>query len=331
MTTAQILECLKGLSVLVVGDLCLDRWCRYDPKLSEPSRETGLPRIAVVSTETTPGAAGTVASNLVSLGVRRVGLLGIYGGDGHGTELIGALAGRGIDSSLLVGVPGWPTFTYTKLINSETGLEDRPRVDFVPVRPIPEEAEAAVLRTLRTTAGEFDVILVSDQAETDSGGLISSSVRYALSALAQSDPGLVIWVDSRKRGELFRSVVVKLNEQEAGEACGRLFGGRDYEALRRHIGHQTMIVTLGPEGALVVTREGERLVPTLPVDDPVDICGAGDSFNAGAATALAVSGDAERAAAFGNLVASVTIMKPGTGTASGEEVLAAELRRLGAS
>jgi sugar/nucleoside kinase (ribokinase family) len=60
------------------------------------------------------------------------------------------------------------------------------------------------------------------------------------------------------------------------------------------------------------------------VENPVDICGAGDSFSAGAATALRVTGSPADAARFGNLVASITIMKPGTGTASAAELLAAE-------
>ena len=38
--------------------------------LADPSRETGIPRIAVVSTEVTPGAAGTVANNVAALGAR---------------------------------------------------------------------------------------------------------------------------------------------------------------------------------------------------------------------------------------------------------------------
>jgi len=39
--------------------------------------------------------------------------------------------------------------------------------------------------------------------------------------------------------------------------------------------------------------------------------------------AMAVTGDPVQAASFGNLVASTTIMKKGTGTASPQEVLAA--------
>src|SRR5206468_4779249 len=65
----------------------LDRWCRYDPSLSEPSRETGIPRTAVVSAEVTAGAAGTIASNLSALGAGRVAVLGVIGDDGNGEEL----------------------------------------------------------------------------------------------------------------------------------------------------------------------------------------------------------------------------------------------------
>src|ERR1700752_166419 len=77
MTDAEILAEFPKLRALVVGDVCLDRWCRYDPAQSEPSRETGIPRIGIVSTESTPGAAGTVANNLAALGCGRVAVLGI--------------------------------------------------------------------------------------------------------------------------------------------------------------------------------------------------------------------------------------------------------------
>jgi sugar/nucleoside kinase (ribokinase family) len=90
------------MRALVVGDVCLDRWCRYDPLLSEPSRETGIPRNAVIETEVTPGAAGTVAANLASLGAGRVSVLGAVGEDGFGWELERA-ASQPISSS---GPPG---------------------------------------------------------------------------------------------------------------------------------------------------------------------------------------------------------------------------------
>ena len=84
-----------------------------------------------------------------------------------------------------------------------------------------------------------------------------------------------------------------------------------------------MIVTDGPNGARAISRDEDTFCETKPISKPVDICGAGDSFSAGAAMALAVTGSPVDAVRFGNLVASVTIMKKGTGTASPAEVLAA--------
>ena len=87
-----------------------------------------------------------------------------------------------------------------------------------------------------------------------------------------------------------------------------------------------MIVTDGPNGARVISHDENTFYETNPISNPVDICGAGDSFSAGAAMALAVTGSPGEAVRFGNLVASVTIMKKGTGTASPSEVLAAAAR-----
>jgi len=62
-------------------------------------------------------------------------------------------------------------------------------------------------------------------------------------------------------------------------------------------------------------------VPAYPVTGPIDIVGAGDSTSAGIVCALATGAGLEEAAAFGNLVASITIQQIGTtGTASPEQV-----------
>ena len=82
------------------------------------------------------------------------------------------------------------------------------------------------------------------------------------------------------------------------------------------------MVTRGAEGALLVDDEGVREISAPTVEEPVDICGAGDSFAAGMALVLGSGGDIETAIRFGGLVSSVTIMKRGTGVAAPEEVLA---------
>lgn len=326
MNLEAILEGFRTKRALVVGDICLDRWCRYDPALSEASRETGIPRIAVVGGELTPGAGGTVANNLAALGAGEVAVLGVLGDDGHAWELRRAMTARGIGHELCFSHSRFATFTYTKLLNLTNDEEDQPRVDFVNTKPLPEDAEAELIRRLEEAAAAYDVVLVSDQAETGAGGVITAAVRAALQRVAARDADKVVWVDSRLRPEHFRGVILKPNEDEAQAACGRA-GLRGFRQLRETTESPLLLVTHGPRGVLLLPEGGrEEWVATAPVEKPVDICGAGDSFSAGAAVAYAITREAATAARFGNLVASITIMKKGTGTASPEELRAAYAR-----
>jgi bifunctional ADP-heptose synthase (sugar kinase/adenylyltransferase) len=216
-----------------------------------------------------------------------------------------------------------PTFTYTKLINDATDIEDLPRIDFIHTREISAALEERVMELFLRVVGDFDVIIVSDQAETAAGGIVTARLREALTAVGSKK---IVWVDSRVRSEHFRGVILKPNVDEAEAASRRVLGRVDFSALRAHTEARMLIVTRGGEGAVVFDEVGETAVEGRRVEKPVDICGAGDSFSAGAAMTLAVTGSGVEAARFGNLVASITIMKKGTGTATPDEVLAAGLR-----
>lgn len=323
MKLPEILDQFRSLRVLVVGDICLDRWCRYNPALAEPSRETSIPRIGVVRTECTPGAGGTVANNLVALGVGRVDVLGVVGVDGFAWELTEALRERGIGHELLIRSPRFSTFTYTKIINDETGVEDRPRVDFVNTSPLPAEAEHDLLKALNGAFHDAGVVIVSDQAETGAGGVITADVRTRICQLAAEHPEKIVWVDSRERPELFTDVVLKPNCAEAEAASRRKLGTVDFSRLQHACRLRTLFVTQGAEGVDIVHNDGRtERIPARKVE-AVDICGAGDSFTAGAACTLFLTCSPAHAARVGNLVASITVTKPGTGTASPAELLAA--------
>lgn len=321
MRAADLLTSMRSLRVLIIGDICLDRWCHYNPSFAEPSRETGIPRIAVTKTERTPGAAGTVANNLQSLGVKEVAVLGVTGDDGHGHELLKALRDRNIGTDLLVQHSDLPTFTYTKLINNETEVEDKPRVDFIFTADMPADLEAEICERLRKVHHSFDLICVSDQAETERGGVVTAAVRELLAEIAKD--GKLVWVDSRRRMELFRGAVLKVNHDEALEARRRS-GDISLAEMRESTEAPVFFVTHGGSGVQILNHSGETWLLTQRVANPIDICGAGDSFSAGAACALAAGATHHSAARLGHLVASVTIMKRGTGVALPEELLEAE-------
>ncbi len=237
--------------------------------------------------------------------------------------MIRALSKRAISAELLIRHPNVTTFTYTKLLNCETSEEDKPRIDFIWPRHTVSDVEDDMLAGLRSFFTQFDVILVSDQVEVEPGGVVTPRVRDLLTMLSAEYPEKVVWVDSRIHSEEYRGLILKPNQEEAEAASMRMFGApREFAKLREHAQAPLLLVTHGGDGVLMVDTNGESWIPTKKNTAPVDICGAGDSFSAGAALALAVTKDPRAAIEFGHLVASITITKRGTGTASPEEVLA---------
>jgi sugar/nucleoside kinase (ribokinase family) len=77
-------------------------------------------------------------------------------------------------------------------------------------------------------------------------------------------------IDRRTLGHI---TALKLNDEEAEQLCG----GTDEAALRT-LGIPEVVLTLGSEGALIVSGDVVTRVAAVPVDGPVDPTGAGDSF-----------------------------------------------------
>jgi ribokinase len=78
----------------------------------------------------------------------------------------------------------------------------------------------------------------------------------------------------------------------------------------RQRGVGTLVVTIGGEGALVLTGEGMIRVPGAPVD-VVDTTGAGDAFNSGLAVALAEGKELVQAVKFANCAGALACTRLG--------------------
>ena len=75
-------------------------------------------------------------------------------------------------------------------------------------------------------------------------------------------------------------------------------------------GVQTVVITLGSKGALLVTDTQCRLIPAFPVQ-PVDTTAAGDCFNGALAVAIAEGASLEKAIAFACKAASISVTRMG--------------------
>ena len=328
---AALLNRFADMHVLVVGDYFLDQYLIMDRAPSKVSLETGLEAYQVADVRCSPGAAGTVTSNLRALGVR-VTALGVIGEDGMGFELLRGLRGNGVNVEPLVQVPERFTPTYTKPMLQEVDghIHEIQRMDITNRRPLPQPLEDRVIAHLREWAGRADGIIVADQVQERNCGVITDRVRTALGDLAFVHPAKVIAADSRARIGEFRHLMVKPNASEAARAIvpdlvdadiDRLVAEKSGRELYRRNG-RPVFLTVGADGILVFDSDGLTHVPGIRVSGPIDIVGAGDSTMAGIVSALCCGANHTEAALVGNLVASITIQQIGTtGTATREQVL----------
>jgi len=328
---AGLLRCFPERRVLVVGDFFLDLYFDLDRSLSETSIETGLEAYQVVKVRSSPGAAGTVTSNLraLDMGVTALGVIGV---DGMGYELLRGLRARGVDVSPLIQAEDRFTPTYTKpMMREQDGrIHELNRLDIKNRTALPVQIEEQVIAALCDQVDRVDGIVVADQVQERDCGVITGRVREELAAIASAHPGKVIVADSRVRIGEYQDIAVKPN---AREVVAAIRPGWDDESPDRAVAEscaaalferngRPVFLTVGADGVIVFDREGRTHVPAIRVEGPIDIVGAGDSTMAGIAAALCCGASHAEAALLGALVASITIQQIGTtGTATRAQVL----------
>src|SRR5262245_22756157 len=325
----QVLTRAPGLTIGVLGDLFLDRYLDLDAALTESSIETGLDAYQVVRVRSYPGAAGTIVNNLVALGVGRVLPVAVIGDDGEGYELRQALAALpAVDASGVVSAADRRTPTYTKPMLGVAGEPPRElnRIDIKNRTPTPASAEDAVIARIREWWRACNAWLVLDQVSEPDCGVVTTRVREEVGRVASEGSPFVL-ADSRERIGEFRSVAMKPNLAEClrALAVSDAAGPAEWRAHLRRLADRLdrpVFCTRGEHGMLVAKPGADvAVVPAYPVRGPIDPVGAGDSASAGIATAVAAGLSFAAAAAFGNLVASITVQQLGTtGTATPAQV-----------
>src|ERR1700730_10980114 len=91
---ADLIPLFRGHTVLVLGDVMLDRYVFGD--VSRISPEAPIPVLRVLGARVSLGGAGNVAHNFAALGARVI-LIGIIGTDVAGAEIERLVAAGGDD------------------------------------------------------------------------------------------------------------------------------------------------------------------------------------------------------------------------------------------
>ena len=322
----EISEKIQNVSILVIGDICLDIYWRADMKKSNLSRETPHYPLPVISEVYSPGGCGNVINNVNALNPKNLISVSAVAEDWRGFLLTKYFKDNGISTDKIVLREKGITPAYCKPLRmgiSSVVYED-PRLDFENFDTIDEETENKIIETIKLEAEKADVIAVSDQFKF---GIITPKIRALLSDLSKSIP---VIVDSRERINEYQGVIIKPNEIECAFALGEDIRGKnldleDYIALAERLYKKSgspLAVTLGEKGALWCDEKGVSHATTVKATGETDIVGAGDTFLSAFSLAYSVVENKAEALAFANLASAVTVKKIGTtGTATADEII----------
>lgn len=328
--TEAFLKTLPRLTIGLVGDLFLDRYLYLAPGIAELSIETGLEAYQIQRVRNSPGALGTVMNNLAALGVGLLAPVSVLGDDGHGFDLLREVRRLPVDPSHLLCWSDRLTPTYTKPMRqlADGSWTELNRLDVRTRAPLAANATAAVCEHVRQVFHSSDGLIVLDQVNEANWGVVNEQLRATLAELAAEKPQKLIYVDSRAHLGAFTGVTLKGNRSELLGAQAQLgLSDQSPEQIAQHLAQRnrrTVFCTQGEAGVLAVPATGEPLaIPGITVPGPLDIVGAGDSATSGMVAALLAGANPGEAAAFGNLIASITVQQLGTtGVATPAQVLA---------
>jgi rfaE bifunctional protein kinase chain/domain len=326
----ELVHGLAGRPVPMAVDLVADRFVTGTPK--RISREAPVLILRYEGEHLAPGGGANAVANVAALGGRPLPL-GVVGDDPSGSELVAALAERGVDVSGIRVRPGYRTPTKVRIVGGARHSLKQQIVrydveDTVALDDADRAAFAAALDRWAAAGARAAVAILSDYGY---GGADPSLVPVLRRALG---PSATLVCDSRYRlaeiaaaGGLDGATP---NEEEAEALHGGPLdepGAPDAaideagEALRRRLGVRFLLVTRGSRGMSLFEEGGAAHLPVHGTDQVADVTGAGDTVIGTFALALAAGATPLEAAVLANYAGGVVVMKMGTATLDREELL----------
>jgi len=322
----KILEDIGSVKIAVLGDFCLDAYWFIDESKSEISIETGHMTRPIRQQKYSLGGAGNVTSNLAAMGVKDIRAIGVIGPDPFGNEMVNIMKRTGINTeNILIQEDYWSTHVYTKPYIAD---QEQNRIDFGNFNRLAEETADRIIEILEREAAKVDVTIINQQVVS---GIHTEYLKSRIVGVIQKFPYKIFIVDSRSFSDVYNGAFRKMNDKEAAKLCGITKDPDDIvlysEALdaarilyKRY--QKPIFITRGSRGSLIVNESGVSQIFGLMIISKIDSVGAGDSYLAGSASALAAGYPMNVAAEIGSFAAGVTIQKLfQCGTASPEEIL----------
>jgi D-beta-D-heptose 7-phosphate kinase/D-beta-D-heptose 1-phosphate adenosyltransferase len=312
---SEIVDAIKNVRVLVVGDVMLDVYEHCVVKRISP--EAPVPIASVVDKTCFLGGAGNVAKNANALGAN-VSLLSVVGDDEEGSLIDELLHANGINCDGLITEPGRTTTVKRRIVS---GTQQLIRIDREMTHEISTATKDAIRVVFLNKIQEHDVVIISDYCK----GLLTGDMIEFIKKESH-DRGKKIFVDSKNKHFLkyVDVYLIKPNMEEAEHFAGEKFT-HSYENLE-NIGKKlvtmfqsNIVITLGGDG--ISLFEGDRFThKKTKAREVFDVSGAGDTVLATIATSVASGASLDDAVHIANHAAGHVVSKLGTTVCTANEL-----------
>ena len=312
----ETLEKIPGCSILVVGDLMLDRYIWG--KVDRISPEAPVPVVEVKSIEDRLGGAGNVVRNLCNLGVK-VTVCGYVGDDDEGATVLKLLRESNVDKDGVIIDREHPTSLKTRVVAHPQQIVRIDREDKSP-RSAPLQSAFASLIESHFTDNNVSGVIVSDYAK----GAISPIIMNKFSENAQKGilgrKAIPLVIDPHPSNyNLYKNITIaKPNRKEAEAASGmkitdHVSALEAAQIIMEKWNSELMMITLG-EGGMVIAEKGVSGGVCLDTfaQEVFDVSGAGDTVTSVFTAALAVGASVAVAGQLSNVAAGYVVSEVGT-------------------
>ena len=316
-TARALLEKIKALRILVIGDVMLDHYIWGDATRISP--EAPVPVVDIARDSYTAGGAANVALNIASLGAHCT-VSGYFGPDEPGERLLRVLAEKKIST---ISTPGSaPTIVKTRVLVQHQQLC---RLDREAAPSSYRVADDAIDDLFADPVKSHDAVIFSDYAK----GILSADLVAKVSAMARASGRFTALDPKPKRPLKFAHLdLITPNRREALMLAGVTpephtpFPAQEVCARLHELYHtRNLVITMSEDGMLL--SQNGRAGKTIPTAarEVFDVSGAGDTALATLVLALVAGADLETAAHFANAASGVVVGKIGTAAVTPDELV----------